>query len=49
MTEKRGEFLKRLREGVEGNDSVRPSGNPHQNIKYEPKPQSYQMRSKIKK
>ena len=47
MTERREEFLKRLREGVGGNDSIRPSGNPHQNLKY--KPQSYQMRSNIKK
>ena len=49
MTEKGEEFLKRLREGVGGNDSIRPTGNPHQNIKYKPKPQSYQMRSKFKK
>ena len=40
MTEKGEEFRRRLREGVQGNDSIRPSYNPHQNIKYT---KEYQM------
>ena len=41
MTEKGEEFRRRLREGVQGNDSIRPTFNPHKKIKYT---KEYQMR-----
>ena len=49
MTEKEEEFRKRLREGVQGNDSIRPSYNPHQNIpvKDAQRESQFQMRTKI--